>query len=379
MTEEQTDATSMRMKEWHESLPETGLGEDETLAVISRLIEQNSARLGSEEAFAHMDPPPPRIAVEVTRLNAQYNQNLLHPDLSPLATEAEIRLINWLAPFFSMEAGHMCAGSTLANLTALWCAREHGARRIVSSADAHISIPKSAHILGLPYESVPVDAYGRLDTSLMPKLDDAALVLTAGTTGRGVIDPLGDYGALWTHVDAAWAGPLRLTHYRDRLDGIERADSNAISAHKWFFQPKDSALVLFADRSRLDAISFGSSYLARPNVGIQGSRGAAAVTLLATLIAWGREGLEARLAKCMEDADALAERIKKDERLILKQAPETGVVNWRPKTNMSASFLDKLRGTSSSVNIDGEPWMRNVAANPHADIETIWARICESL
>jgi hypothetical protein len=65
------------------------------------------------------------------------NQNLLHPDLSPFATEAERRAIAWLAPPFGTVTGQICAGSSIANLTALWCARESGARRVVGSAERH--------------------------------------------------------------------------------------------------------------------------------------------------------------------------------------------------------------------------------------------------
>jgi len=78
----------------------------------------------------------------------------------------------------------------------------------------------------------------------------------------------------------AWrrAGPLRLSsEYAHLLDGIEKADSVAVSAHKWLFQPKESAIVFFKDVELAHAaISFGGSYLAKPNVGVQGSRGAAA-------------------------------------------------------------------------------------------------------
>jgi L-2,4-diaminobutyrate decarboxylase len=186
-----------------------------------------------------MDPAPAAIAARLVGLNASVNQNLLHPDLSPFATEAERKVIDWLAPYFGMATGHMCAGSTIANLAALWCAREHGATHVVASVDAHISVPKAANILGMPFVTVRTDRVGRIDPAHMPALDGAALVLTAGTTGRGVIDDLDlRGGAAWLHVDAAWGGPLRLTRYADRLRGIEHAQSVAVSAHKWFFQPR---------------------------------------------------------------------------------------------------------------------------------------------
>ncbi|NIS37550.1 MAG: aspartate aminotransferase family protein, partial [Actinobacteria bacterium] len=190
-------------------------------------------------------------------------------------------------------------GSTMANLTALWAAREvAGIRRVVASAQAHLSVRKAAVILGLDYEAAPSGADHRLDPHALPDLTDAAIVLTAGTTATGAIDPLDAGGdAAWRHIDAAWAGPLRLSrHHRHVLEGVEHADSVAVSAHKWLYQPKESALVLFADETAAhDVMTFGGGYLAVPNVGMLGSHGAAAISLAATLLAWGRQGMEARI------------------------------------------------------------------------------------
>src|SRR5207302_10116727 len=101
----------------------------------------------------------------------------------------------------------------------------------------------------------------------------SALVLTAGTVAAGAIDPL-DAGAeaAWRHVDAAWAGPLRLSEqHAGLLHGIDSADSIAVSAHKWVFQPKECALVLFRNvESAHGALSFASCYLATLNVGLLG-------------------------------------------------------------------------------------------------------------
>lgn len=329
-----------------------------------------------------MDPPPPDIAVEVTRLNAAYNQNLLHPELSPLACRAEDRVIRWIADEFAMDNGHMCGGSTLANLTALWAAREHGVDTVIASADAHLSIPKAAHILGLPCVTLETTAAGKVALDEAPDLATSALVLTAGTTGRGAIDPLTHAAAStarWVHVDAAWAGPLQLTRYRPRLAGIETADSVAISAHKWFFQPKESALCLFRSSAAREAVSFGSSYLAQPNVGVQGSRGAAALTLLATLLAWGRDGLDDRIHACMSVADLLAQRLHENQAAELRSWPETAVINWRPAGGVTPTVCDRLRGVASTVVIDGERWMRNVVANPHAQPDEVWTRIAAVL
>ena len=98
-------------------------------------------------------------------------------------------------------------------------------------------------------------------------------MITAGTTSTGEIEALDAASdARWRHIDAAWSGPLRLSdRYRHLLDGIEKADSVAISAHKWLFQPKESAFVLFADHeSAHKTISVEGAYLSVPNIGVLG-------------------------------------------------------------------------------------------------------------
>jgi len=157
------------------------------------------------------------------------------------------------APYFGMNGGHMTPGSSLANLTALWSAREcAGITEVIASEAAHLSIAKAAHILCLKFRTVPINAIGSMDAEQLPSdMSKAVLVLTAGSTSTGAIDSFSLIGrAAWTHVDAAWAGPLRLSKYTDLLDGITSADSVAVSAHKWLFQPKESALVLFKDTEK---------------------------------------------------------------------------------------------------------------------------------
>lgn len=369
-----------------DDLPHHGIGEDEAFARIATMVRERSADLGAADALAHMDPPAASIAAKLVGLNATFNQNLLHPDLSPFATEAERRAMAWLQPYFGMNGGHLCAGSTIANLAALWCAREHGATRVVASTQAHISIPKSAHILAMPFTAVATDQGGRLDRSQLPDLCGAALVLTAGTTTGGVIDDMHtikfarSQGAVWAHVDAAWAGPLRLTRYADRFAGIERADSIAVSAHKWLYQPKESALVMFADPTAQTKIAFKGPYLATPNVGVQGSRGAAGIALMGTLLAWGREGLATRIEKCIALSDNLADRLDSDRRTILHQRPETGVLNWRPADPVQTpTTIAALGRTASKTEIDGMSWIRQVATNPNADLDEIWSKIDRAL
>ncbi len=369
-----------------ERLPEQGLGATEALHVLAPTIIGGAARLGAETSFAHMDPPTPWVSWAVALWNAALNQNLLHPGTAPTARVLEERVIAWLAPYFAMSGGHMTPGSTVANLTALWAAREcAGVTEVAAGAGAHLSIAKSAHVLGLKYRTLASDAAGALlPEAVTGDVSRTALVLTAGGTSTGAIDPLALAGrAAWTHVDAAWAGPLRLSpHHAARLSGIEGANSVAVSAHKWLFQPKESGLVLFRDvQTAHAALSFGGAYLAVPNIGLLGSHGAAAAPLLATLLAWGRAGMAARIERCVALGDQLACFIAADQRLELLCEPETAIVVWRPR---EAARMEPLRarlpeGGVSLTTIGGERWLRNVAANPNADVPAMCNLITAAL
>ncbi len=352
--------------------PATGLGGWEALARLAPAALERVSRLDHPGFFAHMDPPTPWMTWAAASWAAAMNQNLLHPDTAPAARQLEPLVIGWLAPAFGMRGGHLVPGSTLANLTALWAARElTGAQRVVCSTAAHLSIAKAARILGLELVEVPVDEAQRLRVDLLPDdLADAIVVLIAGSVATGAVDPLFEaQGAAWRHVDAAWAGPLRLSSHAAVLDGVQTADSIAVSAHKWLYQPKESALVLFGDsKAAHDALSFGGGYLGAPNVGLLGSHGNTALPLAATLLAWGRDGLAARIDADMALAERLAELILAAPELQLWRRPVTGVVNWRPREASPGDLRARLRDAWVSVApIDGETWLRSVAANPRAD------------
>lgn len=358
------------------TLPEVGVGEMRTLDMLSGCVLGEAAQLGAPTSLAHMDPPTPWITWAMALWNASLNQNMLHQMTSPFATQAETLVLSWLAPYFGMQGGHFCAGSTIANLTGIWAARDAaGVKTVVTSQAAHLSVEKACRILGLELVKVPFDRYGRLDCARLPNLDNACLVLTAGTTATGAIDPLElASSAKWTHIDAAWAGPLRLSAtHAARLDGIQMADSLAVSAHKWLFQPKDSALVMFRDLVAANsAVSFGGGYLARPNVGVQGSRSAAAIPLLAMLLAWGRKGLAQRLDHLMGIADVLADAIETSDHLELWNRPQTAINVFRPLDFATAALVQSAPvGMLSTCVLNGEIWARSVAANPMVNVDSV--------
>ena len=366
------------------ALPDIGVGGRAALEQLAGPALSQASRLDHPGFLAHMDPPTPWMTWAATAWAAAVNQNLLHPDTAPTARSLEALVIGWLAPAFGMGGGHLVPGSTVANLTALWAARElTGARRVIASSAAHLSIAKAARILGLELIEVPVDERQRLRGDRLPDdLGDAVLVLTAGTVTTGAIDPLDAApGVAWRHVDAAWAGPLRLSGHAQLLDGIEAADSVAVSAHKWLYQPKESGLVLFRDPDPAhDAVSSASGYLAAPNVGLLGSHANAALPLAATLLAWGRAGLASRIEADMALAARLADLITDAAEFELWAAPVTGVVNWRPHGQDPASVRSRRRDAWVSLaEIAGETWFRSVAANPLADPDHVLTAVRHAL
>lgn len=96
------------------------------------------------------------------------------------------------------------------------------------------------------------------------------VVASAGTTNTGAVDPLSavaDLAAehgLWLHVDAAYGGFFQLTaRGRERLAGIDRADSITLDPHKSLFLPFGTGCLLVRDGQALRRAHSGdaASYL----------------------------------------------------------------------------------------------------------------------
>jgi aromatic-L-amino-acid decarboxylase len=198
---------------------------------------------------------------------------------APGLAQLEANVVRWfcdLAGLPSGAGGILTSGGSLANLSALVAARGERLPRnflsgtVYASRETHHSVRKAATLAGFPPENVRAietdDAYRVRPEALARAVaaDRAAgfapflLVANAGTTNTGAVDDLqaladlASREGLWMHVDAAYGGFFLLTpEGRERMAGIERADSIVLDPHKGLFLPYGTGALLVRDAGTL--------------------------------------------------------------------------------------------------------------------------------
>lgn len=211
---------------------------------------------------------------------------------SPGAVRVENMLIRWmcdLVGFGEGSHGNLTTSGSLANMIAIVTARDS---RNVKSADVtrsviylskqtHHSVAKAIKVAGLaecPVRYVELDEKYRMksgDLAAQIEKDKAdglspfLLVASAGTTDVGAIDPLPELGTiaarhgLWYHIDAAYGGFFILTNEgKQKLKGLDLADSLIIDPHKGLFLPYGLGVVLVKNVEDLKrAYAFDAAYM----------------------------------------------------------------------------------------------------------------------
>jgi aromatic-L-amino-acid/L-tryptophan decarboxylase len=323
-------------------VPEEPLERGELLGHLRALVLESSMYPGHPGFLAYISGAGTVPGAAADLLAAALNQNGGAFRLSPGATTIEEHLVRWLAGRFGLPAGAgglVVAGGAVANLVGLKVARDRagedprgsGVRAgpplaFYASTESHVVQQRAADLLGLGSEAVRLiavddrwrmrpDALAEaLERDLAAGVVPAAVIATAGTTATGAIDPLPDIAELCErhgaslHVDACYGGPAALAdELRPLLDGIERADSIAVDAHKWLYTPLLGGCVLVRDSRQL-AASFATeaTYVwldeaLREGVdltlhGPDFSRGFAALRIWLSLLAHGRAAYGRRIA-----------------------------------------------------------------------------------
>ncbi|HKA35808.1 MAG TPA: aminotransferase class I/II-fold pyridoxal phosphate-dependent enzyme [Thermoanaerobaculia bacterium] len=343
---------------------------------MREILLDAAGRLTENYPFFHplyagqMLKPPHPVARAAYALAMWVNPNNHALDSSRASSKMEREAIGEIARMFGWDSclGHLCGGGTIANLEALWVAgRVAPGKTVVASDQAHYTHGRISAVLGLPFETVPCDAAGRMDAAaLAARLEGGGVgtvVATLGTTATGSVDPLpailelrGKHG-FRLHADAAYGGYFELAGNlaapaRAAFDRAAEADSIVVDPHKHGLQPYGCGAVLFRDPSvgrfyKHDSpyTYFTSSELHLGEISLECSRaGAAAVALWATqrMMPLAPGGVFARsLEAGREAALDLHRRLSSDPRFLAPFPPELDIVVWTPRAG-SASRSSEL-------------------------------------
>ena len=326
---------------------------EEALRWAIERLEHGIVQMSNPRYFGLFNPGASFPSQCADRLAGSFNPQLASSASSPVPVALEnhvIRAVARRAAFGDDATGHFATGGSEANFTALICAltaahpkfSEGGVRafggpaKFYTSRDCHIAWLKIAHQAGVgrgALRLVATDGRGRMDPEALLKAiaDDRAagaipvmIVATAGTTGAGMIDPLhacadiAKQQALWLHVDAAWGGAaLASNRLRGLLDGIERADSITIDAHKWLATTMGCAIFI-SRRADLLSEAFHASTNFMPSSiagldpylnSVQWSRRFLGLRLFLALAAAGWEGLGAHVERGVDVIELVKERL----------------------------------------------------------------------
>ncbi len=354
----------------------------------------HSVHTAAPSFIGHMTSALPYFVLPLSKMMVGLNQNLVKIETSKAFTPLERQVIGMMHHLVYGEGdsfykkwmhsanhslGAFCSGGTIANITALWIARnrllkaegdfkgvaKEGLYRamkyygyeglaILVSERGHYSLGKAADILGIGREfliPVKTDANNKVQSAEMRRisreLNDKnikvmAIVGVAGTTETGNVDPLNDLADLAAelgchfHVDAAWGGATLLSDkYRHLLSGIERADSVTIDAHKQMYVPMGAGMVVFKHPSSAHAIEHHAEYILRKgskDLGsqtLEGSRPGMAMLVHACLQVIGRQGYEILINRSLDKARYFAGLIKEHAEFELITEPELCLLTYR--------------------------------------------------
>jgi glutamate decarboxylase len=361
--------------------------------LLDKLVAR-SVHTSSPSFVGHMTSALPYFMLPLSKIMIALNQNLVKTETSKAFTPLERQVLGMLhrlvyakdADFYKSRMhdaeyalGAMCSGGTVANITALWAARNlafpaegkfkgvsheglfralkyygYDGAAVVVSKRGHYSFRKSADILGIGRDyliAVDTDDDNRIDldalreTCTRLKKDNIcilSIVGIAGTTETGNVDPLEEIAEIARefkahfHVDAAWGGPTLFSRsYKSLLKGIEKADSVTLDAHKQLYVPMGSGLVVFKDPKKLKSIAHHAQYVVRRgskdlgSTTLEGSRPGMAMLIHSGLKIIAKDGYEILIDQGINKAKAFAKMIDAKSEFEIISFPELNIITYR--------------------------------------------------
>jgi glutamate/tyrosine decarboxylase-like PLP-dependent enzyme len=341
-------------------------------------------------------------------------------------TVLELVTVDWLRAICGLPevaGGLFVSGGTAANLTALAVARhiklagDMTGARVYCSDQTHRSNHKCLRLMGfLPEQVVELesDERQRIVPGALAQAVAAdrragrrpfCVIANAGTTNTGAVDPLDALARLcrgedlWLHVDGAYGAAAALSpRGRERLRGLEEADSITIDPHKWLFQPVEHGCVLVRDFDWLrQTFADHQDYLRdtqRPennrgainpgDYGLQLTRASRAIKLWLSIQIFGLDAFAAAIERGFENAERLERLLRNSDPFEITTPAELGVVTFRYRGRVPADRLDAVneaivarvvadgRAMLSSTRLRGRTVLRMCTINPRtteADLE----------
>jgi glutamate/tyrosine decarboxylase-like PLP-dependent enzyme len=307
-----------------------------------------------------MNAPHP-VAQLAYALAMRINPNNHALDGGPATAALEREAVAAVAAMlgYARHLGHLTSSGTIANLEALWVAREERpGRAIAYSAQAHYTHARACALLGVRGVPVACDASGRMDLAALARhlaADDVGTVVaTVGTTGLGAVDPVHEivplaaaHGAR-VHADAAYGGFCALLAQREPCPidpapfrALAACDSIVVDPHKRGLQPFGCGAVLFRDpavarvyQHDSPATYYTEAELHLGEISLECSRaGAAAAAFWATLecVPLAPDtGLGPILARTRAAALAWAARLRTSPVLRLVVEPDLDILTYFP-------------------------------------------------
>ena len=366
---------------------------DYTDFVLDKLVAQ-SVHTSAPGFIGHMATPLPYFMLPLSRIMVALNQNLVKIETSKAFTPLERQVLGMIhgmvyereESFYDENLhnsrralGTFCSGGTVANISALWVARnqffkptesfagvaKEGLVRaikhsgyddvaIVVSERGHYSLGKAADVLGIGRAnviSIRTDEHHKVDADAMRakcselkanNIGIISIVGIAGATETGQVDPLDELADIAQefnthfHVDAAWGGPTLLSNtHKHVMKGIELADSVTIDAHKQLYVPMGAGMVVFKDPTAIGAVEHHAEYILRAGskdlgqYSIEGSRPGMAMLVHAAFNIIGRKGYEILIDQNVEKAQTFARMIDAQAEFELITDPELNILNYR--------------------------------------------------
>ena len=338
--------------------------------------EAYCGRMGHHYPFFHphyagqMLKPPHPVAAAGYLAAMLINPNNHALDGGPGTSALEQEVVAELAAMFGLpepNLGHLTSSGTIANLEALWVARElHPDKGILHSAQAHYTHARMCQVLRMESRAVPASPDGCIDLdaveSELATGDIGTIVLTPGTTGLGAVDQIHEalqlrerYGVR-IHVDAAYGGFFTLLAQADEPlvtpepFARDRRSATPSSSTPTSTASSPTAAARCSSPTRASAASTSTTRPTRTSppselhlgeISLECSRaGAAAAALWLTLRVFPLvpdDGLGAILAAGRRAALDWAERLSHSDVLCPHVEPELDIVTYFPRAEALTS------------------------------------------